>query len=184
MRRRHVRGRCQNPRVPTPGRTAVVIPVPELDPVLAVVADRSPDAVRAGVPAHLTLLYPFVPAAGLTGATVDRCRTLCAGAGPLACTFTRTTAGPSMVATAPEPAGPVAALATALRAEWPEHPPYGGRFGTDPDPHVTLALGPVPEPAGVTGAADALLPVDAHLRTAVLVELTADGWRERAVLPL
>ncbi|MBC3192746.1 2'-5' RNA ligase family protein [Pseudonocardia sp. C8] len=170
--------------MPQPGRTAVVIPVPELDPVLGAVATHRPDAVRPGIPAHLTLLYPFVPAPELTGAAVDRCRALCAGTGPVRVTFRHAVAGSSMVATTPEPAGPLAALARALREAWPEHPPYGGRFGPDPDPHVTLALDPGPDAAALAVATGGLLPVDAVLSAAALVELTADGWRQRAALPL
>ncbi|ALE73077.1 hypothetical protein FRP1_08175 [Pseudonocardia sp. EC080625-04] len=170
--------------MPQPGQTAVLLPVAELDPVLAVIAGRRPDAVRPGIPAHLTLLYPFLPTTEVTEGVVDRCRALSAGTGRLTCRFTRTHVGPTMISTAPEPAGPVAALATALRAQWPDHPPYGGRFGPDPEPHVTLALGPVEDPGGISGPADTLLPIEAHLDTAVLVELTGDGWRQRATFPL
>ncbi len=168
-----------------PGRTAVVIPVPGLDPVLRAVADRWPEAVRAGVPAHLTVLHPFVPAGRLGGGTVERCRRICAAAGPLRVTFERAGVGEAIVSTAPVPVGPAAALARAFTAEWPELPPYGGRFGPDPDPHVTLALGPgAARNAEIAAFVDGFLPVAADLRTAVLVELVERGWTERAALPL
>ena len=41
------------------------------------------------------------------------------------------------------PEGPLRALTAALADAFPEHPPYGGRFGDDVVPHLTLdALGP------------------------------------------
>jgi hypothetical protein len=172
--------------VPQPGRTAVVIPVPSLDPVLDAVAARWPGAVRSGIPAHVTVLYPFVPSGvGLTDRAVERCRELCAGAGPFRVTFERAVVGPAIVSTAPVPAGPVVALARSFSMEWPEFPPYGGRFGPAPDPHVTLALGVDPvRNAEIAALVDEALPVRAELHMAALVELTERGWRQRAVLPL
>ena len=172
--------------VPKPGQTAVVIPVPSLDPVLDAVAARWPEAVRPGIPAHLTVLYPFVPAgAGLTDRAVERCRELCAGAGPLRVRFERAVVGPAIVSTAPVPAGRAVALARSFTAQWPEFPPYGGRFGPDPHPHVTLALGPDPgRNAEIAAFVNEALPAQADLHTAALVELTERGWRQRALLPL
>lgn len=172
--------------VPQPGQTAVVIPVPGLDPVLDAVAARWPEAVRSGIPAHLTLLYPFVPSGtGLTDRAVERCRELCAGAGPLRVTFERAVVGPAIVSTAPVPADRAVALARSFITEWPEFPPYGGRFGPDPHPHVTLALGADPaRNAEVAALVDGALPVRAELQMAALVELTERGWHQRAVLPL
>ncbi|ANY08612.1 2'-5' RNA ligase family protein [Pseudonocardia sp. HH130630-07] len=146
--------------------------------MLRAVAAHRPGAVRDGIPAHLTLLYPFVPADVLTPDTVRRLRDACAATGPVTVGFTRATSTPTMVSVAPEPIAPVAALARRLRDGWPGYPPYGGRFGPDPAPHVTLALDPGPDAAGIVATAGDLLPVRARLDVAALVETTASGWRE------
>jgi hypothetical protein len=41
--------------MPTNGQSALVIPVPAADPLLASVAARYPGTVREGVPAHVSL---------------------------------------------------------------------------------------------------------------------------------
>ncbi|MGH3982995.1 MAG: hypothetical protein ACRDST_10020 [Pseudonocardiaceae bacterium] len=51
--------------MPTNGQTGLVIPVPTADPLLTLVETRHPGTVRKGVPAHVSLLYPFVGAAEL-----------------------------------------------------------------------------------------------------------------------
>jgi 2'-5' RNA ligase len=157
--------------MPRAGVTAVLVAVPPLDPLLAA------EASRAGVPAHLTILYPFADAADLTPGIVERCRQLCAATAPVTVTFEDAVVWPEIVATVPSPAAPLAALTRAFTSAFPEYPPYGGRFGADPQPHVTLAVSP-----------DATLvapfaPVRAQLRGAVLVELTESGWNELASLP-
>lgn len=171
--------------MPQPGQTAVVIPVPELDPLVDAVAARWPDAVRTGIPAHLTVLYPFVPADRLTDADLARCRELCRGTGPFRVAFRGAAVGPSIVMAPPEPTDGASALTRAFTTAWPGHPPYGGRFGPAPEPHVTLALGSDRERnAAIAAFAGDLLPVHADLRTAVVVELGAGGWTQRAELPL
>ena len=51
--------------MPTRGQTSLVIPVPAADALLASVGTRYPGTVRDGLPAHVSLLYPFVVAAEL-----------------------------------------------------------------------------------------------------------------------
>jgi hypothetical protein len=51
--------------MPMNGQTGLVIPVPAADALLASVGARYPGTVREGVPAHVSLLYPFVAATEL-----------------------------------------------------------------------------------------------------------------------
>ena len=143
------------------------------------IAARRPERVRRGIPAHVSLLYPFVDAVQVTPDLVARLTEDCAGVRGLPVRFARAEARPGIVLTGPEPAGPLAAVARRLWAGWPEHPPYGGQYGPEPDLHVTLALG---GSAGIAREAGRGLPVECVLGAAWLVELTAGGWRPRAEL--
>ncbi|WP_316690539.1 2'-5' RNA ligase family protein [Pseudonocardia sp. H11422] len=141
--------------------------------------------MRAGVPAHLTVLYPFMPASVLTEEVVSRCRELCSGTGPLTVRFERCEVAPGIVGLPPVPSGPIEGLTRSFVEEWPDYRPYGGAYGDTPAAHATAALGAAAEEANAIAAwASALLPVTAELRAAVLVELTASGWAERARLML
>ncbi len=50
-----------------------MLPIPAVDPLLAAVAARYPHTVREGLPAHLTVLYPFVRADELDPSVIDAC---------------------------------------------------------------------------------------------------------------
>src|SRR5512144_1866565 len=45
-----------------PGQTALVVPVPEAEPAVRTWRERYDPAARAGVPAHVTVLFPFLHA--------------------------------------------------------------------------------------------------------------------------
>lgn len=51
--------------MPRNGQTGLVIPVPAVDALLASVETQHPGTMREGVPAHVSLLYPFVAATEL-----------------------------------------------------------------------------------------------------------------------
>lgn len=57
---------CDDDGVPEPGTTAVVIGLPDATPLLDAAWRIDPALVRRGVPAHVSLLYPFVPESALT----------------------------------------------------------------------------------------------------------------------
>ena len=93
-----------------------------------------------GVPAHVTLLYPFLPSAELTPAVRRRIARLTRGVRPFDAGFERTGRFPGVVWLAPEPAEPFVALTELLAAAFPDHPPYGGAHD-EIVPHLSLGLG-------------------------------------------
>ncbi|WP_169747994.1 2'-5' RNA ligase family protein [Pseudonocardia acaciae] len=167
-----------------PDRTALLLPVPAADPLLSRVAEGHPATVRAGLPAHLTVLYPFVPAAQLGPATLNACARIAERAVPIAVRFTACRVRGNLVYIAPEPVEPVDALVGAVRQRWPELVPYGGRF-PDAPAHVTLALdAPPADHADILRRVDPLLPVADTLDELVLVVSGPDGWVARSRWPL
>ncbi|MEB3368890.1 2'-5' RNA ligase family protein [Saccharopolyspora mangrovi] len=164
------------------GKTGVVVPVPGAQPLLDAVAERCPDTVRTGVPAHLSLLYPFVPAAELDQQADSALTGVFARASPLSVTFAGIVRSGGFLALRPEPADGVAALASAVRSRWPEVVPYGGRY--DADPHLTVAMRTTEQRAGAIEREllPNWVPLSAELREAWLVEF--DGqWRVRSRSP-
>ncbi|MFJ7158851.1 2'-5' RNA ligase family protein [Streptomyces sp. NPDC101118] len=169
--------------MPEPGTTAVVIVLPGAAPLLDAAWRIDPGLVRPGVPAHVSLLYPFVPEPALTGEDEEGVLSLAARlpAADLLLEEVVTEAG-SVAVTVPglQPA------VEAFRARWPGLLPYGGRFGARPAAHVTVALGaddPVTA-ARVCAAVDGLLPLRTRATAVQLVALTQEGWRLRGTAPL
>jgi hypothetical protein len=147
------------------------------EPRLEAIRERSyPDAVARGLPFHLTLLYPFGGDVAAAGAVV-------AEHPPLEVALVRLGEFPGGFAVLlPEPQKALRALQHALWARFPEWPPYGGEV-VDPEPHATLARGPVtPE---LAAAVEPLLPVALRVDAVTRIEEHEPGrWRRRERLDL
>ena len=97
-----------------------------------------PERIPEAIPFSLTLHYPWVPAAEVTGADLERVREYLAARPPLEFELVRVTEFPGMVAYAePQPDADLRATMRGLWALYPELPPYG-RPGFEPVPHATL----------------------------------------------
>jgi hypothetical protein len=154
--------------------SAVVVPVPE--------AARVVPAGTLAMEPHVTVLYPFVPAARIDDALVDALREVLGGVPAFDFALAAVDRFPGVLYLAPEPAAPFVAMTEACAGRWPEHPPYGGAFA-DVVPHLTLAEGP--EPPGLADRAAAALPIRARAGAAwLMAPRPGGGWDRRAALPL
>jgi 2'-5' RNA ligase len=122
-----------------PRRTALIIAVPEAEPAVAALRLQHDPMARLGVPAHITIHFPFAPPEAVDEDAV---------AGLLA----RRTAFPFELASvehfgddvtylAPDPAAPFCELIAASAERWPEYPLYDGAHDLDEIvPHLTVGL--------------------------------------------
>ena len=62
-----------------PDESALLVPVPAAEAAVAGHRARLDLSARQGVPAHITVLYPFLPADELTDAVLESVRVLTAG---------------------------------------------------------------------------------------------------------
>ena len=94
------------------------------------------------MPAHVTVLYPFVSPASITRGTVERLRRVLGPVEPFTFTLPRLEWFDDRVLyLAPDRPEPFVGLANSVMAAFPECPPYGGEFGGDVVPHLTIADG-------------------------------------------
>jgi 2'-5' RNA ligase len=157
--------------------TALCLPVPEAERVVAQLRERYDPSAGAGIPAHITLVTPFAP---ITDELHDELRAFFAAVAPFPFELTQTGRFPDTLYLAPEPAAPFEALIAQLSARYPDHPPYGGAFDTV-IPHVTVAHATRGATLDAIGAVvRSTLPVQALATTALLFEGSNDaGWTER-----
>lgn len=129
------------PAFPTEGDSALLVAIPEAEPVVGRFR-LVHDAVAAyGIPAHVTVLYPFVPRAHLTNAVRDAVSGIVGAIPAFDYRFDRVARfGNTTVYLAPEPADSFVGLTAAVHARWPEHPPYGGVHDVVV-PHLTVGDG-------------------------------------------
>jgi len=165
--------------------SAIVIRVP-VPPGLDRLRRRWDTAARVGIPAHITILFPFVTASALTKADRSVLAAVARGTDPFDVTFRRVGRFPTVVYLAPEPSATITALTDAIGARYPGHPPYGGVFA-EVIPHLTVteaeaAGAPLDE---IAAEAERWIPFT-HRATAleVLVESAAGRWRRHWRLPL
>ncbi len=171
--------------------TALVLTVPEAEPVVADWRRRYDPSAAEGVPAHVTVLYPFRPFAAIDDNTIARLEAAFASHPPIDLVFTRTRRFPTVLWLAPEPPEPVTALILDLCATFPDCPPYGGVHETVV-PHLSVAnLQNDPEPGptldrieqAFLAEAAARLPVRSRVEAVSLLRET-DLWREVRRFPL
>ncbi len=161
--------------------TAVIVPVASAEPVVGEHRRRLDPAASWGVPAHVTVLYPFVPPHELDDAVVVRLGAVLAGTTAFDCAFARCSwFGDRVLWLAPEPAEPFRDLTTALVAAFPGHLPYGGAFD-DVVPHLTVGERPWASLADLRTAEAAVaarLPVGARVDRVLLVTgaREVDSW--------
>ena len=178
------------PPAPTPsGRpraSALVAAVPELEPVVGVHRQRLDPSAGGDVPAHVTVLWPFVAPDALDEATVATLRGIVAGVPAFDCAFERVSwFDDGLLTLLPNPAEPFRVLTGAVAAAFPAHPPYGGQY--DPVPHLTIGYADTPlaerETAAALIAPD--LPVRCRIeRLRLMVDDAVGRWSTVHVLEL
>lgn len=164
--------------------SAVIVAVPEAEPLVGALRLRHTYDAPLGIPPHVTLLFPFVPADRVAEAEV-RLGALVAGHDAFEATFARTARFADVLYLEPEPAGRFLDLTAAIVEAWPEHLPYEGAHEAVV-PHLTVAESE--DEALLDAIAVGIgpgLPIRQRVEAASLFVEGDDGrWREHSRLPL
>jgi 2'-5' RNA ligase len=171
-------------------RSAIVVPI-RLPAALRALLLRESATARLGVPGHVTLLFPFVPAESIDRAVLAAVGRVVGAAPAFDVAFRAVRrfepgdgAPNGVVWLAPEPAAPFISLTGQLASAFPDYPPYGGAFA-GVIPHVTLADDDAARMDRNEAEARANLPFRRRVGGATLIVEGADGrWRTLRRLPL
>ncbi|TET98972.1 MAG: 2'-5' RNA ligase family protein [Anaerolineales bacterium] len=104
------------------------------------------ESFKSNVPAHITLLYPFVPPDQVDTA-IEELNRLCAGIPPFDVTIDHYGTFKGAIFLEPSDPDPIVQLHHQLSQIFPEYPVYGGEHGSELHPHLTLARFDDPEEA-------------------------------------
>ncbi len=121
------------------GMTALVVAVPEAEPIVGCWRSQYDRSAASGAPAHVTVLFPFLDLDRIDAAVVVELRRIFAAHPAFDIEFHRTGRQPDLVYLSPEPAGPFSRIIQDVVTRWPQCPPYGGKYPDTP-PHLTVAL--------------------------------------------
>jgi 2'-5' RNA ligase len=164
--------------------TALVVEVPEAEPLVSDWRAKHDWSAQRGVPAHITLLYPFVPTERVDDRLLNDLRELFASQSAFSFRLTRVARFPEVAWLAPEPPDPFAALIELIAGRYPDYPPYEG-IHDEVIPHLTVVEGGVELQDEVDTALTPHLPIQADAKTvALLVEDENERWHLGERFPL
>jgi 2'-5' RNA ligase len=127
-------------------QTALIVPVPSAEPAVAKWRARHDPSAALGMPAHVTVLYPFLAPDAITHSVERDLESVLRPYTAFPFRLVGVDRFPGVLYMAPEPAEPFRELTAALHEHWPDHPPYGGDFDSLV-PHVTVVQGSEPPEA-------------------------------------
>ena len=166
--------------------SGIILVVSEAEPLVGAIRHEHDRVARLGVPAHITLLYPWVTPP-IDEAAVQRLRAAVDRAAPYEIVFRGIGRFERALYLRPDDDGQTLDLAGRIAAFFPDYPPYGGRFAS-PVPHLTVAeveesLEPIIHTCGPALLAG--LPLAATVTSVTVMESGDDGlWSVRATVPL
>ena len=163
--------------------TRALRPAPETALVLVVSLPAALEALRlrsiadaaAGVPPHVTLLYPFAEEAQVDDRVMGLVTAIAARHPVLRLTLGEGRRFPDTLYASVEPDAPLRALHDELADAFPTLPLYGGAF--DFVPHVSIAEGPaVADPGALDDPAWTALPVEQLVDAIALITGRDGRW--------
>ena len=160
---------------------ALVISVPEAEPIVHSFRERFDPSARRGMPAHITILYPFLSGHSIEGAALADLENLLRAHPQFDFSLREIRRFPGVLYLASEPSEPFERLIADVCNKFPEWPPYAGSVSC-PIPHLTIAdvgqrfdLDSIEREFRSLNAA--VLPVSARARAVALMALRDSKWQ-------
>jgi 2'-5' RNA ligase len=146
-------------------------------------AERAPlyfdPPARRNVPAHVTVLYPFMEPSQIDDAVLVQLRNVAAGVPGFDYRLRELRRFPSSLYLAPDPGDSFDALTKGVHRAFPDYPPFAGKFAVVV-PHVTIAHGDEPQLCEIEVELRIALPgggVRARCEEMVLIENSTGVWQ-------
>jgi 2'-5' RNA ligase len=169
-------------------QSALIVTIPEAEAFVAQHRDQFDDAAAFGIPAHVTVIFPFVPPREINARVIETLESAISTVPRFRAGFESTGwFGTSVLWLAPTPAAAFGALITAAADAFPDYPPFEGRHEVV-IPHLTV--GHVATSEGDLQEAEAQvlrqLPIRANVTEVALWGGTdvPGGWRRLMGFPL
>ena len=164
-------------------RSALIVAVPEAEPLVHDWRLRY-DNAALGIPAHITLIFPFVPADEIGDELRAELRELFAEQPAFSFALARVARFPDVAWLAPDPSDRFRRLTDLIFSRYPDYPPYEG-LHEEVLPHLTVAMGDAALQDEVDAALSPHLPIAAHAgKVTLIVEDESGHWSESGRFPL
>ena len=162
-------------------QSAFIVRVPEAEALVGGLRERFDPSARQGVPAHITVLYPFMSPELLSEQVLAGVRQALLPMQPFEFQLPKIGRFSATTYLTPHPVAPFVGLTRRLVERFPEYLPYGGEHA-GVVPHLTVAHGS-PEEAAIaeaelSAAIAARSVIYSTCREVVLLENSGGLWRE------
>ncbi|MFB7592527.1 2'-5' RNA ligase family protein [Streptomyces sp. NPDC056169] len=166
------------------GQTGLIVRIPEAEPAVGRWRERLDPSAPAGVPAHITVLFPFLDESRTDALVHSALADVLGRHQAFDLRFERCGRLPEVLYLVPEPDTRLRQLTEAIADRWPEAPPYGGRFA-EIVPHLTIAQG---QDDAVLAEIEAdladRLPFTSRVSSVELIVYDGTKWHVRASFAL
>ena len=164
--------------------SGIILPVPQADPIVGEIRRRHDPQEPLGVPAHITLLYPFAHPSQVAQ-TLPALNQAFSRVPAFDFSLVEVRRFTAAAYLHPEPPELFVRLTEMLVRQWPEFPPYGGSFPTV-IPHLTVADRATSDTLDtITAALATRLPIPCRATEAWLICSDDRGfWSRREVFRL
>jgi 2'-5' RNA ligase len=161
--------------------TALICRVPEAERYIGRYRERYDPSARRKVPAHVTILYPFMPPEEVDGEVLETLRGITASVPRFEYHLGETRRFPVALYLEPKPDRAFSALTDGVFRAFPDYPPFAGKFATVV-PHVTVAHGDEPQLCEIEVELRIALPagagIPARCSEVVLIEDSRGHWEQ------
>lgn len=155
-----------------PTQGAVIVPIPEADPAVSAHRRELDPAAALGVPAHVTVIFPFAVPSALSADDYQRLASGIRSVPRFDCSFGGIDwFGDDCVWLRPDDDLPFRALTQAVWDAFPDYPPYEGAFD-DVVPHVTIGerrSGTLEDLQRAATEVETKLPVRQHVNESLFI---------------
>lgn len=167
--------------------SAFIVPVPQAEPLVGDLRRRFDATAALGVPAHITVLVPFMDPRQITPEVLEQAQRALDRVAAFSFSLGAAARFPATAYVAPEPPGPFVRMNEALVEAFPDFQPYGGEH-QEIVPHLTVADGNASEATEATAELQARLDASGAVRadctSVVLIENSTGRWEELHVFHL
>ncbi|UXY33305.1 2'-5' RNA ligase family protein [Streptomyces albidocamelliae] len=166
------------------GQTGLIVRIPDAELAVRAWRERFDPSAQAGVPAHVTVLFPFLDESRIDARVRSGLAATIGSHHAFDLRFESCGRFPGVLYLAPEPDTQLRRLTEVIADRWPEAPPYGGQF-TEIVPHLTVADG---QDDAVLDEIEAdllgRLPLTARVSSVDLMVHDGAKWQERTSFAL
>jgi 2'-5' RNA ligase len=163
--------------------SALVVLVPEAERLVETFRKRYDPSAANGLPAHVTILFPFKSPDQLADEIIATLGELFIKIPAFTVSFVESRRFPDFLYLAPIPSAPFRQLTETVTKVFPDALPYGGEF-TEIIPHLTVAQAIDDETMDKIAAdfhkvAKGILPIKVRVKTVSLIENSSGNWQVR-----